>query len=188
MRGYSKKSKELKELCTWVNTQRKSYLKGTLSEDQIEQLNEISFPWSARDTEWSKRFDILKRYYEEHNGLPEKDEVVEGVRLLTWYNAQSRAYQKGEMSEDRVKRFEAAGIPLDLRKNDMRKSETWNRNLSSYIEFIQTHGRKPRFNDRDNGYMLYKWSYTQIENIRRKLLTAEQVRLLASIGITADGR
>lgn len=92
------------------------------------------------------------------------------------------------MPEERIKRFESAKIPLDLRKNDIRKSETWNKNLSGYIDFIKTHGRKPRFNDRDNGYMLYKWSYTQIENIRKNLLTSEQVSKLASIGITAEGR
>ena len=184
----SKKGKDLKGLCTWVNTQRKNYQKGTLSKEQTEKLDKIHFPWSARDTEWNKRFEILRRYYDTDHCLPGRGEVIDGVRILTWYNSQARAYQKGEMPEERIKRFESAKIPLDLRKNDIRKSETWNKNLSGYIDFIKTHGRKPRFNDRDNGYMLYKWSYTQIENIRKNLLTSEQVSKLASIGITAEGR
>ena len=159
----TKKSKELKELCTWVNTQRRYFIKGVLPDEQKALLDEIAFPWNVREEEWSRRFELLKSYFAEHGKLPEKNEIIDGVRLLTWYRAQSRAYEKGDLSETRIKQFETAGIPLDIKKNEARKSETWNRNLLSYMEFIQSHGRKPKFNDRDNGYMLYKWSYTQIE-------------------------
>ena len=50
----------------WVDRQRRSYKKGTLSPERIEQLEIIGFAWDPLEEEWKARYTELIKYKDEH--------------------------------------------------------------------------------------------------------------------------
>ena len=50
-------------LGTWVMTQRQGYLKGTLSKERIDLLNEIGMVWKINNTySWEYMYNLAKDY------------------------------------------------------------------------------------------------------------------------------
>ena len=183
----NKTSKELKALNTWQNSQRSAFLNGKLSKEYKQKLDSIGFAWNKQDAKWEHSFKLLEDFYHRNNRLPEADVVIEGVKLCAWHAIQLRLYKSGKLSEQRVKRYMDSGVPLEARNAD-RKKETWTNNYNSYLNFIQTHSRKPSVGERAQGLDLYKWSYDQVKFIRSNRLTPEQIEKLKSVGITSRGR
>ena len=180
----NKTSKELKALNTWQNSQRNAFLAGKLSGDHKQKLDSIGFAWNKQDAKWEHSFKLLEDFYHTNNRLPEADVVIEGVKLCAWHAIQLRLYKSGKLTEQRVKRYIDSGVPLEARNAD-RKKETWTNNYNSYLNFIQTHSRKPSVGERAQGLDLYKWSYDQVKFIRSNRL---QIEKLKAVGITSRGR
>lgn len=170
-----------------MNSQRKSYLNSKLLSDHQKKLESIGFHWSVQDDEWLKNFDLLKNFYASNLRLPTKREAVGGVKIGAWYGRQAFFYRKGELSEERVKCFREAGIPLGS-LNEIRKQVNWSRLFKGYESFMASHGKKPEVNDTFEGISLYKWSYRQVQMIRDGQLTSDQISKLEQVGITANGR
>ena len=54
-----------KELGSWVDNQRQFYKNNKLSEDRVDQLNEIGFVWNLEDVKWQLRYvsDVMHICY-----------------------------------------------------------------------------------------------------------------------------
>lgn len=177
-----KKSTLCNVLCTWINTQRGSYVKGTITPEHKAALDEINFPWSKRDVQWNMYFDILKQYYIEHKTLPKAKTVVDGVRISTWYNNQVRFYRDGTMPPERRARFENEGIPVVF-PGEQHKVETWMRYYDSYVEYLDKFHKHPSSTERYHDLEIRKWWYLQKRMQQQGKLSVEQVEMLTNIGI-----
>ena len=107
----------------WINTQRQSYKKGTLSMDRIKLLENIGMKWSIKlKLEWSEIYKLAEEYYRKNGHLEIpwdykavlEDESI--VNLGIWINNQRRSYKNGTLLENRIKLLENIGMKWKVRK------------------------------------------------------------------------
>lgn len=106
-------------LGAWICEQRNIYNNGVrnkngelvyrgtkLTDDRIEKLNNINFEWKASvvevyDKNWNKKFEILKEYLNDHNGIyPKQKEVYKNVKIGAWVSLQRVIYTLGKVNKD----------------------------------------------------------------------------------------
>ncbi|MCH5272404.1 MAG: Helicase associated domain protein [Lachnospiraceae bacterium] len=81
----------------WLRHQREAYKTG-LPEERKKKLDALGMVWEPKDP-WESKFDLAKRYYEEHGSLDMKSNcIVEGVWLARWLSEQSARMNQTEKS------------------------------------------------------------------------------------------
>jgi len=82
------------------------------------------------------------------NGVMDLPSNINGKRnpLYTWWITQKKAYEKGQLPEDRVRAFQEAGIDLPVAKNETgtRGYARWAKRMEAIAEFVKQHGQHPR--------------------------------------------
>ena len=181
----------------WINTQRLSYKKGTLSEDRIEKLKEIGmiFEDVHKDT-WNKMYELAKKYYEHYGNLKipfsfktingyESDE--NGYNLGIWINTQRLSYKKGTLSEDRIEKLKEIGMIFE----DVHK-DTWNKMYELAKKYYEHYGnlKIPNrfktingYETDEKGYKLGFWISKQRINYRNGTLSEDRIKKLEEIGM-----
>ncbi len=181
----------------WINTQRFSYKKGTLSEDRIEKLKEIGmiFEDVHKDT-WNKMYELAKKYYEHYGNLKipfsfktingyESDE--NGYNLGIWINTQRLSYKKGTLSEDRIEKLKEIGMIFE----DVHK-DTWNKMYELAKKYYEHYGnlKIPNrfktingYETDEKGYKLGFWISKQRINYRNGTLSEDRIKKLEEIGM-----
>ena len=74
-----------------MHTQRNGYLKGTLSDERVEQLNDVGFVWKVAAAEWDENLQRLKQYAKEHgsdSSIPRNFVTKDGSDLGGWVSTQ----------------------------------------------------------------------------------------------------
>ena len=99
------------KLGTWVNNQRATCKNGKLSQDLIDQLNEIGFKWAlivkGPTVPWETRFKQLVQYKAKHGDC----NVPDGQgKLGNWVRKQRGAYKAGSLAQDRIDRLNVMGF------------------------------------------------------------------------------
>jgi len=121
----------------WVNTQRQSYIKGTLSPDtggplgksvnnrreeykngnlskeRIEQLESLGFSWDPVEEAWQARFNELMQYKQQ---LGDCNVPTRESQLGNWVSTQRAFYKRGTLSPKRIEQLEAVGFEWVLRE------------------------------------------------------------------------
>ncbi|MDR2147703.1 MAG: helicase associated domain-containing protein [Tannerella sp.] len=85
---------------SWISQNRKQFKDGILSEDKIEKLQEINFPFEAtrkkRLSEWDKQFLLWKK--------------GERNSLLQWRQRNVKLYVEGRLEKDKIEKLKEIGI------------------------------------------------------------------------------
>lgn len=118
----------------WINRQRERYKgsqKSPLSTVEIKLLEEIGMIWYVReyqdeniDKTWLKKYELVKKYYEEHNNLliPRDYEVMldnKQVKLGIWIYNQRQKYNgnaRKDLTDAQIKLLEEIGMVWDGRR------------------------------------------------------------------------
>lgn|GEM_PF-1980662 len=128
------------------------------------------------------------------NGVMDIPSIVNGRRnpLYTWWIAQKKAYEKGELPEDRLRAFQQAGIDLPVAKNETgtRGYARWAKRMEAIAEFVKRQGQYPkggRNREEDN---LYQSLRRTKKAIKAGDLTERQLAFLESLPLDLrdDGR
>lgn len=90
---------------SWSQMQRHLYRKNKLSQDKIDRLNAISFPWDKTEALWQNGFNMLVQYLKDGNNLDKIPRVYNGFNLNSWVVNQNRTFKEGKMSELRLKKL-----------------------------------------------------------------------------------
>ncbi len=116
------KWKEGRALGIWVDTQRRSHEKGTMSPERSERLTAIGFQWldktrhpRVRAENWEAMFAHLLEYQREHGhtNVPRNFPGVEG--LARWVRRQRKDGASGKLSAGRRERLEAVDFQWRVR-------------------------------------------------------------------------
>ena len=134
------------ELAHWAKRQRYQYSKkfqlgnnttSSLTQERIQDLNELGFCWSLREDIWSKRFDELCQFCEENGHANVTFTYQKNQKLAAWVKGQRHQYKlwkRGEqtaMNEARVNRLESIGFEWirTYPPTTERQKEDWNSSL-----------------------------------------------------------
>ena len=95
----------------WVNDQRKAYKSGRLTQEQMQKLDDIGYPFYADSSsrqnklqeQWLKKYEIVLEYSELHKGEHTAKAVVyKGVPIVSWLSNQQVQFKKGNMIPERI--------------------------------------------------------------------------------------
>jgi superfamily II DNA or RNA helicase len=100
------------KLGLWVSSLRQR--KNSLRHEQIEQLNQIGFPWDLHGEAWEANFAALKKFWQRngHCRVPQKLKE-DGIKLGTWVSAQRK--KRNTLSPDKVERLNQLGFVWEVR-------------------------------------------------------------------------
>jgi superfamily II DNA or RNA helicase len=167
---------ENKKLATWIRTQRGEYQKGKLSEDRIKRLEEIGFVWEKLESQWEEMFTMLKEYKDKCGDCNVPKQWAENKQLATWIRTQREEYQKGKLSNDRIKRLEEIGFewnPFDSR---------WEEMFIALTEYKEKHGHCNVSSRWAENNQLGTWVHRQRSNYQNKTISKDRIKRLEEIG------
>jgi len=98
------------QLARWVMTQRQLYRKGKLSPDRIQRLEAIGFIWCRQDHAWDEMHQRLVNYKRIHGNCNVPSEWKEDPQLGSWVVKQRYQRMKGQLSDERMRKLEEAGM------------------------------------------------------------------------------
>lgn len=172
----------------WVCRQREAYLKGERNgkpyrEDLACRLEQIGMIWRTGDT-WNTRYELAKRYYEDHGDLNiPGDYVTRGIWLGKWLNEQKQIYwgrRSGkQLTAEQIGRLEALSFSWANRSE-----QAWEEQYAEAKHYFEEHGdlRVPPDYVGRNGKKLGVWLTKQRQRERSGKLSPAQHKRMADIG------
>ncbi len=154
----------------WLNNQRKAYKNGKLSKDRIKKLDSLGEWHSPNDTKWDENYEIVKKFKEEKSRFPTQKEPGGN-----WLHTQRQAYQKGKLSEDRIKKLDSLG---DWNPNyDEILDEQWEENFEIVKKFKEENDRFPTQKELGG-----QWLINQRRTYKKGKLSEDRIKKLDSLG------
>jgi hypothetical protein len=186
-----------KELYIWVQSQRAAKAgnlrnRKPLSQERVALLDSIDFPWIGEgraNQPWEESFADFQSHIQP-NGRLELPSMVNGERnsLYTWWVNQKRAFEKGELAEERIKAFERIGINLSSATNDTQRDgfTKWANRLHEISKFQKETGRLPKAGKSKEEGNLYQSLARTKKAYQNGELSEKQLVLLAELKIQLD--
>jgi hypothetical protein len=94
----------------WVSEQRGAYTGGDLSPERVTRLEAVDgWAWDPIAADWEVSYTALLAYVAEHGGarVPQIYRTTDGYPLGKWVSGQRGAYNRGDLSAERITRLEA---------------------------------------------------------------------------------
>ena len=104
-------------LGVWVSTQRTAYKKGQLTPERIQRLEALGFIWDRLAERWEKGFSELATYKRGYQDclVPATYKTASGYKLGSWSSQQRVAYNKGQLTSERIRRLDDLGFAWKVR-------------------------------------------------------------------------
>ena len=164
----------------WVQNQRKAFNKNIIDETRKRLLNQIGMVWNPPDS-WLVRYNLVKKYYEEHGNIFIKQSVIiEGVWLGKWLAVQKRLYEAGKTLTDEQRRL-LEQLPLEQVNLP---DKAWYVAYADAEEYFRKNNNLhvPSEYKGDSGIILSDWIIRQRRAYRLNELSKKQISLLDKIG------
>ena len=120
------------DLYYWVSDQRRAYKSGKLTQEQMQKLDDIGYPFYADSSSrqnklqerWLKKYKIVLEYSESHKGEHTAKAVVyKGVPIVSWLSNQQVQFKKGNMIPERIELLQKIKINSFSFETDWRMEE-----------------------------------------------------------------
>ena len=165
----------------WVNTQRKAEKRGTLSQDNKHQLEQVGFVWKLHST-WEQSFQKLLAYKKEHGDVlvPQNYNTSDGFGLGQWVNTQRKAGKRGTLRQENKHQLEQVGFVWDIRHTQ----NTWEQSFQKLLAYKKEHGDVlvPQNYKTSDGFGLGRWVNTQRGAGKRDTLSQDNKHQLEQVG------
>ncbi|MBR1383580.1 MAG: helicase associated domain-containing protein, partial [Ruminococcus sp.] len=129
-------------LGNWVMNCRSRYKAGELAEEYIERFRQLRFPLDDND-QWEYRYQQVKAYFDEHGvtKLPEKLIGEDGTDLTLWLAKQRRAYPKGKLTKEQMRKLDEIGYPFKPKMSHVAQAnrKKWQEKYEVVKEFLEQH-------------------------------------------------
>ena len=96
----------------WIQLKRRQYNKGTLSEQQIHDLEKIGMRWEFHAERWQEMYNEAKDYYDTNGNLkvPRDYKTSNGHKLNPWLSRMKR--EPDRLSCEQITALNAIGMKL----------------------------------------------------------------------------
>lgn len=165
-------------LGTWIQRQRSLYKNKKISDDRIKRLTDIGMKWNLDN--WKFRFDLVKKYYEEHGNINiSQKEVIQGVWIGKWIVSQKKAMESGKLTNEQIEMLKTLPMEEVGRKDnrwwsmyeEAKKYYLKVGNLNVPMDYITSSGKK-----------LSDWIIRQRRNFKLGKMPLEHKEKLDDIG------
>ncbi len=174
----------------WLNEQQQIYhgkrKNKKLTDEQIEQLNEIGMSWEYRNTDaWENHYSEAKQYFEAHGDLlvPRDYVGTDGKKLNPWIITQRRYRTSGKLTQEQIDRLSSIGMVWQF-------DDPWEIGFSHAKGYYEDHSNLLVSHTYvcPDGYALGKWIVNQRSNYinpsKYKKISPTQKKRLDAIGMT----
>ena len=172
------------KLGTWISSQRESFKKGRLSDEQINKLNEIGMSWQRFSGKWDNAYEYAKAYVKEHGSLdpPAEYKADDGFALGAWVASQRVKYADGKLKPTQIKRLNELKISWDVLR------EAWQNGIDHAKAYHEKFGNLnvPGQYECEDGYKLGVWIANQRSKYKSGKLMEERKNALEALGIKWD--
>ena len=172
------------KLGTWISSQRESFKKGRLSEEQIKMLGEIGMSWQRFSGKWDNAYEYAKKYADEHGVLDPSAEYKanDGFALGAWVASQRAKYADGKLKPMQIKRLNALKISWDVMQ------EAWQNGLEHARAYYAERGNLNVTGQYEcpDGYKLGVWLANQRSKYKSGKLADDRKNALEELGIKWD--
>ena len=172
-------------LGAWVTNCRVRYKKGELSEEYIKRFRQLKFPLDDAE-QWDYRYEQVKEYFEEHGvaRLPEKYIGTDGCDLTFWLAKQRRAYPKGELSKEQMKKLDDIGYPFksEVSAVSIANRKKWLEKYDIAKEYLLLHkGEKIDPEAEYKGIRVVEWLRQQRNFIKSGVIVDDRVAMFDAL-------
>ena len=94
----------------WMSIVRRSYKKGTLTRDKIQQLEKLGFIWNPHDVLWNRRVTELLEFKEKHEHCNVPRGFNDNHPLANWVNTVRKLYKKKTLIREKIQQLEKLGF------------------------------------------------------------------------------
>lgn len=129
-------------LGAWVMANRSKYKRGELADEYVERFHQLGYPLDS-DEQWEYLYREVKEYFDEHQTmtLPDKYYGKSGFCLTFWLDKQRRAYAKGELSDEQMRKMDDIGYPFKPKVSHtaVANRNNWQAKYEIVKEFLDLH-------------------------------------------------
>jgi hypothetical protein len=175
------------KLVEWVRAQRRRFSqvgkRRKLTNDELDRLNAINFPWDGRQSlhslQWDGMLNELLDYKREHGDCYVPLRYKGNIKLGAWVVIQ-RGRNRAKLTEDQVKRLNAAGFQWESKAD--RDDRVWREKLERLMTYKRKHGNciVPYHYEEDPS--LGSWVRLQRKLGRKNTLLSERRDKLDAVG------
>ena len=166
----------------WIQRQRSLYKNKKISDDRIKRLTDVGMNWNPDN--WESRFDLVKKYYEEHGNINiSQKEVIQGVWLGKWIVCQKKAMESGKLTNEQIEMLKT--LPMEeVGRKDNRWWSMYEEAKKYYLEFGNLN--VPMDYLTSSGKKLSDWIIRQRRNYKLGKMLLEHKEKLDDIGFVWD--
>jgi hypothetical protein len=168
---------ESPRLLTWMNTQRTRERGGRLSQERVDRLTKIGFPWAPHDSFWEEMFQSLVRFKGQHGHCKVPRHYPDCPQLSTWVQTQRTLKASGRLSREHVGRLEELGFLWQPHRT------VWKQRLEELAEFKAAYGHCNVPADYPENPSLGSWLDKQRQGRKRRTLLQGRVAQLEALGV-----
>lgn len=142
-------------LGSWCASRRAEYQRGVLSEDRVDQLEQLGFPWDLYAADFDRYLDALRVWAGEHNNadVPQSHVTHDGLALGSWLSRRRGERRTGTLPAEQERALTAIGVRWEPLR------DTFTEGLRRLATFHDEHGHtRVRIGWRTpDGYPLGTW-------------------------------
>jgi hypothetical protein len=165
--GYCNVPKDGGSLADWCFNVKARRRKGTLTPEQIAQLNELGFCWNNRQARWDKSYAELVAFKEAHGHCRVP---AEKSLLGSWCSVQRCS--KARLTSERIARLDALGFCWDI------FGTAWDKNYAELVAYKEANGDC----NPPPSTSLRNWCDNMRRHRKRGELSSEQITQLDALG------
>lgn len=171
-----KRYKENRVLAAWVSNLRSRRKRGLLSQEKIDQLDNIGFCWTSTRTQWESRLADLANFIREHGHSFVPLFYARSPYLGTWVRNLRKECRRNAISADKIKQLQAIGFTFEV------LDQRWSEKLEQLRQFKERtgHCRVPHYWSENP--TLARWVNIQREKKKKNQLEPERLEQLEELG------
>ncbi|RPK23995.1 Helicase associated domain protein [Paenibacillus xylanexedens] len=105
------------KLGIWASNKRQKYKKNKISQEEINNLNDIGFEWVIQRDGWERNYELLLDYVKcnGNSNIPYRYEI-KGLKLGKWVCSQRQKYKQNKLSKERIDRLNSIEFDWEPKK------------------------------------------------------------------------
>ncbi|MCD7809773.1 MAG: Helicase associated domain protein, partial [Erysipelotrichaceae bacterium] len=161
----------------WLSRRRLDYSRGELSQEMIDELNDIGMLWqSSKEYRWQQKYNLVKQHYQQYH-----DFNMDDKSLNLWIKQQVNNYKLNLLTNNQKVLLDSINIQEYIENN-------WNNYYLKAKDYYESYHDLNILSSYvcEDGTRLGQWLFRQRQLYRENKLTKDKIEKLNDIHIVWD--